>query len=436
LFQVFIRDQHEGFKYMPYAEWPYTIVFERLLLSVLIGLFVGLERERRGKESGVRTFALAAVMGCLSGLLGENYALLGILLLGIFVALSNVQTIRAKADIELTTSIALLLTGIIGILCGVGHIFTPVAVGTVVVALLAWKEDLSGFSINLSETELRSAILLGILAFVIYPALPAGSIDPWGILIPREALVTVILIAGIGFINYILWKIYGARGIVLTSFLAGLVNSSVAVSELSIRATETEGRINDIARRGIVLATAAMIIRNSVLLAILSPSTFYWAAFPHALMLLTCGAFNLLLRQRPKSDEPQSTPVLRLQSPFSLPVALKYGFIFLVLQVASVLAQETLGQLGVYFTSFFGGLFSSSSAVAAVATLQTKGSISADTAAISAVIASATSVIINLPLVARTKEPHLVKQIGWIMVSIIVVGALGLFSEVWLFYLH
>jgi uncharacterized membrane protein (DUF4010 family) len=144
----------------------------------------------------------------------------------------------------------------------------------------------------------------------------------------------------------------------------------------------------------------------------------------------------LLLRQRPKSDEPQSTPVLRLQSPFSLPVALKYGFIFLVLQVASVLAQETLGQLGVYFTSFFGGLFSSSSAVAAVATLQTKGSISADTAAISAVIASATSVIINLPLVARTKEPHLVKQIGWIMVSIIVVGALGLFSEVWLFYLH
>lgn len=91
----------------------------------------------------------------------------------------------------------------------------------------------------------------------------------------RNALVTVILIAGIGFINYILWKIYGARGIELTNFLAGLVNSSVAVSELSIRARETAGQLNEIARRGIVLATAAMILRNSVLLAILSPATFF-----------------------------------------------------------------------------------------------------------------------------------------------------------------
>ena len=416
---------------MPYSEWPYSITFQRLALSVLIGLFIGLERERRGKESGVRTFALVAVLGCLGGLLGENYALLGMLLLGILIILLNIQAIRTKSDTELTTSIALLLTGVIGILCGMGHIFTPVSVGIVVVALLAWKQDLSGFSVNLSETELRSAILLGIMAFVIYPALPTGSIDPWHILFPRDAFVTVILIAGIGFINYILWKIYGARGIELTSFLEGLVNSSVAVSEIINRAKETEGQLNDIARRGIVLATSAMIIRNSVLLAILSPSTFLIAVIPLGLMLVTCGAFILFLRRRPKSDESQSAPVLHLESPFSLSVALRYGFIFLGLQVASVLAQDILGQLGVYFTSFFGGLFSSSSAVAAVATLQTNGSVSANIAAISAVIASATSVIVNFPLIARAKEPYLAKQVGWIMMSVIVMGVMGLFLEMW-----
>ncbi len=135
---------------MPYSEWPYTTIFERLALSVLIGLFIGLERERRGKESGVRTFALATLLGCLGGLLGENYSLLAILLLGVLVVLLNIQTIRTKSDTELTTSIALLLTGIIGILCGLGHVFTPVAVGIVTVALLAWKQGLSGFSINLS----------------------------------------------------------------------------------------------------------------------------------------------------------------------------------------------------------------------------------------------------------------------------------------------
>lgn len=417
---------------MPYSEWPYTTVFERLVLSVLIGLLIGLERERRGKESGVRTFALATLLGCLGGLLGENYALLAIVLLGVLVALLNIQTIRTKSDTELTTSIALLLTGIIGILCGLGHIFTPVAVGIITLALLAWKQGLSGFSINLSETELRSAILLGILAFVIYPALPTGSVDPWNIIVPRDALVTVILIAGIGFINYILWKIYGARGIELTSLLAGLVNSSVAVSELSIRAKETGGKMNEIARRGIVLATAAMIVRNSVLLALLSLSTFFEAVIPLSFMFLTCGIFILVLRRKPKHEEDQSTPILHLQSPFSLPVALRYGFIFLVLQVASVVAQDTLGQLGVYFTSFFGGLFSSSSAVAAVATLQTNGSIPANVAAASAVIASATSVIVNLPLIARAKESPLVKQVGLIMIIVVAAGILGLYLQFWI----
>ncbi|MBV9581546.1 MAG: MgtC/SapB family protein, partial [Chloroflexi bacterium] len=37
-----------------------------------LGLFIGLERERRGKEAGVRTFGFAALMGGLGGLLGEH----------------------------------------------------------------------------------------------------------------------------------------------------------------------------------------------------------------------------------------------------------------------------------------------------------------------------------------------------------------------------
>lgn len=414
---------------MPNSEWPYAPVFFRFSLSILIGLFIGLERERRGKESGVRTFSLSAVLGCLGGLLGENYALLGILLLGVLVALLNIQTIRTKSDTELTTSIALLLTGLIGVLCGLGHIFTPVAVGIVTVALLAWKQDLSGFSINLSETELRSAILLGILAFVIYPALPTGSVDPWNILVPRDVLVTVILIAGIGFVNYILWKIYGARGMELTSFLAGLVNSSVAVSELSIRARETEGQLNETASRGIVLATAAMILRNSILLVILSRSTFYLAAIPLGAMFITCGIAILILRYRQKNGGEHPAPDLRLQSPFSLPVALRYGLIFLILQIASAAAQDTLGQMGVYFTSFFGGLFSSSSAVAAVATLQVKGGLTGQIAAISAVIASATSALVGLPLIARAREPRLVGQVGWILLAVVAMGGLGVFLQ-------
>ncbi len=39
-------------------------------LAVAIGLFIGLERERSGKN-GVRTFALTALLGCLGGFIGD-----------------------------------------------------------------------------------------------------------------------------------------------------------------------------------------------------------------------------------------------------------------------------------------------------------------------------------------------------------------------------
>jgi uncharacterized membrane protein (DUF4010 family) len=80
-------------------------------------------------------------------------------------------------------------------------------VGIVTAALLAWKEPLAGFSHALTESELRSAILLAILAFVVYPVLPPGTLDPWGLIDPREAWITVILIAALGFANYVLLKL-------------------------------------------------------------------------------------------------------------------------------------------------------------------------------------------------------------------------------------
>ncbi len=52
---------------MPDGPWPYLPTLVRLVLALALGLFVGLERERRGKEAGVRTFAFASLLGCLGG---------------------------------------------------------------------------------------------------------------------------------------------------------------------------------------------------------------------------------------------------------------------------------------------------------------------------------------------------------------------------------
>ena len=54
------------------VHWPYIPAIERLSLALALGLFVGLERQWRRKEAGLRTFGLASLLGCMGGLLGPR----------------------------------------------------------------------------------------------------------------------------------------------------------------------------------------------------------------------------------------------------------------------------------------------------------------------------------------------------------------------------
>ncbi len=410
---------------LPYAEWPYPDVLVRLALALTLGLLVGIERERRAKEAGLRTFGFIALLGGLGGSLGEHFALLSLVMTGVLAIFLNIQTLRAEHGSELTTSAAMFVTCAAGILCGQGHRLTPAAAMVITTALLAWKQPLAGFTMGLSENELRSALLLAILAIVIYPALPEGAVGPMGLIEPRAAWLTVLLIAGIGFVNYVLWKVYGARGAELAGFLGGLVNSSVAVSELAARVRETNGRSFNAAYRGILLATGAMVIRNAVLLAILAPLAFRASVGAHVLMLLACVALAILHPVEDGTSPHAKSDHFALELPFSLWVALKYGALFLLLHVVGVLAQQLAGQNGFYFVSFLGGLVSSASSVAAAASLSVNGTLSPEIAGNGAVIATITSVLVNLPLALRAHHGKLTRRLTIAMIAIALAGAAG-----------
>jgi uncharacterized membrane protein (DUF4010 family) len=293
-------------------------------------------------------------------------------------------------------------------------------------ALLAWKDRLQGFSIGLTENELRSALLLAILGIVIYPALPAGPVGPWGLVEPRAAWATVILIAGIGFVNYVLWKIYGTRGIAIAGFLGGLVNSSVTVSELAARigASRNQAEIAA-AYQGVILATSAMIVRNAVILLLLAPRAAATALIPYFLMLAACTGWALFGRRpghvRDREDNRIGEGALTL--PFSLWAALKFGLIFLTLHVIGVVTQQYFGNVGFYIISIVGGVVSSASAVAAAASLSSSGTIAFSAAATGAVLASLASVAINLPFLFRTKNRQVTISL---VVAMIIIAALGI----------
>jgi uncharacterized membrane protein (DUF4010 family) len=411
---------------VPVATWAPLDSLYRLILALGIGMFVGVEREWRGKEAGLRTFGFAALLGALGGLLGDSYAIACLSMLGLLVFFLNWQSLKADKGTELTTSAALLVTGFIGIICGKGHTITPTAVGVTTAGLLAWKERLAVFSHNLTAEEVRAEILLAILTFAIYPILPTHAVDPWGLIVPQTAFVTVIVIAAIGFINYILMKVYGPRGMEITAFFGGLVNSRKVIVELTSRLHAVGATFLPSIYRGVMLATASMLLRNVLIVVIFAPKAAVYCVIPFLFMLIASALFWL---KYPQYDlEPGSKgPPLALESPFRLSAALKFGVAFMFLNVAGALVERNFGSESFYFVSVLGGFLSSASSIASAATLMTHNELSVATGTTGIVLSSLTSVLINVPLIrSMTKERRFKRKVFVSLCTIACVGLAGM----------
>lgn len=349
------------------AIFPPIEVARKIALSVGIGLLVGLEREWAQKDLGVRTFAIASLLGMLSSLTGTGYALasfLGIFLLVVFV---NARSLLANRTLEITTSAALMVAVVLGALVGQGHLFTPVASAILLTMLLAWKAELRRFAGGLTLDEIRSAVLIGLIGFVIYPILPNRFVDRWSLVNPREAWVVIIVLAGIGFVNYTLVRAYGTRGIYYGALLGGLVNSTAAVAEMCPWLA-AEGTVP--AAVALVLVTViAMFLRNLAILAIFSPRALAEALGPLLTMAAVAGLIAWLKYRRNGGVAKQ----IKLSSPLSWARIVKFGALFIGIEVAGTLAERHLGNFGFLAVSFVGGLVSSASTTATAAVMVSRG---------------------------------------------------------------
>jgi uncharacterized membrane protein (DUF4010 family) len=65
--------------------------------------------------------------------------------------------------------VSLVVTAVLGVLIGQGHLFTPIAAAILLTLILSLKTEFSTFAVGLRPEEIRSAVLLGLLGFVIYP---------------------------------------------------------------------------------------------------------------------------------------------------------------------------------------------------------------------------------------------------------------------------
>lgn len=406
------------------------VAAQKIALATALGLVVGLERLRAGKEAGIRTFSLTAMAGCLSQMAAAPYLGAVVLILtGVIIVITNVSALGRGQGAELTTSVALMVTGFAGILVGQGQVFLPVASIISVLLLLAWKDEMVGFSHQLTREEVHAAITLLLLGAVILPVLPRGAVDPWNMVDLRKVWITVVLISGVGFVNYVLLRLYGARGVTYTGFLGGLVNSTATVAEICNQVSRGGPELVDYAFRGIMLAKAAMVLRNLLILAIVAPSALPTASLPVGLMLGTAAA----LAATALNGRQLVAPEVRLHSPFSLRSALAFGGFFLGLTVTGAVAMRLLGQLGFYAVSFFGGLVSSSSTAATAGTLARQGTISDAVAGTGLVVSCLASAVVLVPLVARAAKGTNLAGRMYVATALMIASAgMGLLLNAWL----
>ena len=344
----------------------------QLAITLGLGLLVGLERERAGKEVGLRTFSLSALLGFLSWKMGPVFAVGTLAFIAVMVVVINVSALQKGTGVEATTSVCLFLITIVGMLVALEALFLAIAIVIFTLLLLSWE---------VGDARLYDAPPAKRVARCDHPR-PAqlcdlacaaqGAFDPWGLFAPRQVWWMVVLISAIGFANYILLKLYGTKGITYTGFLGGLVNSTATAAELSGKLRSSPAGLVETTFRGLDVGQDGGFFAKRDHLGALCP-------FGIARRFVACGhdaSRHNLARVRGRSRETESPPELKLESPFSLRSALTFGVFFAGITVIGGISQQVAGNLGFYAVSFAGGIVSSSSTAATAAHLVSQGLIS------------------------------------------------------------
>ncbi|QKG91721.1 MgtC/SapB family protein [Halorubrum salinarum] len=392
----------------------------KLVLATALGMFLGLEREWSQKSAGIRTFALISLAAAVFSLVGEPGLLVvgGVLVVASAVLLAVRSFVEADVDgLSLTTSASMLVAYGVGVLVAAGLFIESVTVAVLSSLLLVLKRELHAFAWGLSRQEVRSAVEFTILAFVVFPLLPAETVDPWGAVQPRLVWSLVVAVSAIGFVNYVLVKRYQGRGYAVTGFFGGLVNSTAVVAEMAKRA---KGRadLGDIAVGSILLANAAMAFRNAAVVAVFVPEAALVVGVP--LGAITVAGVGVAVW---RSDW-RTTMEAELTSPFSLGNALTFGALFLLVLLASAVAEESFGASGFIVTSFLAGLVSSGTSTTTAVSLLGTGQIGVETAVAGVIAGTAASVLIKTVFAASIAR-ELVRPVFLWNLLLIAVGVLA-----------
>jgi uncharacterized membrane protein (DUF4010 family) len=414
----------------------------QLLIAALIGLFVGLERERSRTDddrkpdqrpfAGIRTFTLVSVSGFAAALLGEllhpAVFVAGLAIVGLLAIASHVAS---REHGGLTTEVAFVLTYLTGALVQRDLFLLSGVLALLLTAVLATKPALHRFARAVSREDLHAALKFGVISLVILPILPNRTWDPWEALNPRVIWLMVVLISGVSFAGYVMVKIVGPKaGLGLTGLLGGLVSSTATTLSFSQRSRSAATLVRGFAM-GILLACTVMYPRVCLEAFVVNPRLGRALLLPLGAITAVALALTLVLvllsRREKQPTERKVESIYR--NPVELRPAIRLALAFAAISFLIKVTQGWFGSSGLFGIALLSGLTDMDALTLSIARLEGQEGVARSTAVAAVLLGSLANTIVKAGIVWTAGTPALRRAAGLPLIAV-ALATLAVFAAV------
>lgn len=416
-----------------------------LLLAITasagLGALIGLIRQwseqankPHGVEySGLRTFALWSVLGCVAAFLSAEYspAILPVIVAGValqLVARPGTVPSEAAGAVGSTTFAAAMLTMLVGALVYWQHHQAAVLISATTGVLLGLKARIHAWTRGFTDADIRGTLQFIAITGVILPLVPNREFGPFAAFNPYSTWLMVVLISGLGFTGYVAMRLLGASaGILLTSLLGGLASSTATTLAFSRRSQEDPALSRHYAL-AVVAACSMMLPRVLVALSVFNRDLALHLVLPFALMAVPALGYGVWLWFA-RRNQTNSVGAPALANPLSLRTAVKFALLYTVITfLVKAAANWEILHTGLLPLSFVSGLTDMDAISLSVVGSLNAGSIPLPLAAHAILVAAIANSLLKAGLTFSLGSPELRRHAG----GVLILTALGGVGGWWL----
>ncbi|HEY6380400.1 MAG TPA: DUF4010 domain-containing protein [Pseudolabrys sp.] len=414
-------------------------LLSRFAVALGIGLLIGLERGWRMREmqsgsrtAGIRTFAVSGLLGAVAAALSQAAGTgAGFVLGASFAAFAAVMIVfcreenKASGNFSATTAIAAILTFSLGAFALIGDMRVAAAAAVATAGILAAREDIHGWVAKITWPELRSALVLLAMTFIVLPIVPDDPIGPFGGVNPREIWLIAIVLAAVSFLGYLGVRVLGTRRGLLVSGAAGGLASSTAVTVANARHSIAGEGDPALLAGGVALASAISFLRVTVIVAVLHWALLRSVAPPLVAATVVAIALSLLPLRWQTGRNNKAAQRTAFRNPFAFWSVVGFAIFLGIIVVAGRAISERAGATGAILGAAAMGIADVDAITVSIASLGSRV-LSDQSAAFAILSAVATNMLTKLAIGAAIGSGRFALYLAIVSVACFVAAGIAL----------